>query len=138
VGIQGKVVAVAGESLEVMLGGLRVRADLEDVSLRDTQGAPTPIRPAPAPPPVTEHRAPGMELNLRGMTVDEALTDLDRYLDSAFLARLPFVRIIHGKGTGRLRTAIREALRAHSLVTAIQEAGEAEGGEGVTIARLAS
>jgi len=138
VGIQGKVVAVSGENLEVMVGALRVRADVEDVALREVPAAALPARSAPPPPPVPERRPPGMELNLRGMTVEEALIDLDRYLDSAFLARLPFVRIIHGKGTGRLRTAIREALRAHSLVSSVQEAGEAEGGEGVTLARLAS
>jgi DNA mismatch repair protein MutS2 len=138
VGIQGKVVAVSGESLEVMVGALRVRADWEDVALREPPAASPPARSAPPSPPAPERRPPGMELNLRGMTVEEALIDLDRYLDSAFLSRLPFVRIIHGKGTGRLRTAIREALRAHSLVSSVQEAGEAEGGEGVTIARLAS
>ncbi len=138
VGIQGKVVAVSGENLELMVGALRVRAEFGDVALREAPAATPPARSAPPTPPAPERRPPGMELNLRGMTVEEALIDLDRYLDSAFLARLPFVRIIHGKGTGRLRTAIREALRAHSLVSSVQEAGEAEGGEGVTIARIAS
>jgi DNA mismatch repair protein MutS2 len=140
VGVPGKVVAVSGDSLEMMVGALRVRADVNDVAIREASAPPAsvPARPPPAPSPAPERRTPGMELDLRGMTVDEALVDLDRYLDSAFLAHLPFVRIIHGKGTGRLRVAIREALRAHSLVAGLQEAGEAEGGEGVTIARLAS
>ena len=138
VGIQGKVVAVSGENLELMVGALRVRAEFGDVALREAPAATPPARSAPPTPPAPERRPPGMELNLRGLTVEEALVDLERYLDSAFLSRLPFVRIIHGKGTGRLRTAIREALRAHSLVASVQEAGEAEGGEGVTIARLAS
>ncbi len=94
VGVQGKVVAVAGDSLEVMLGALRVRAELEDVVLRDALAAAPPARPAPAPSPVSERRAPGMELNLRGMTVDEALIDLDRYLDFS-VSRAPTLRPHH-------------------------------------------
>jgi DNA mismatch repair protein MutS2 len=138
IGVPGKVVAVSGDDLEVMVGALRVRAELDDVVVRESPPAPEPPAPRAAPTAAPERHPPAMELDLRGTTVDEALIDLDRYLDSAFMARLPFVRIIHGKGTGRLRVAIREALRAHSLVAAVQEAGEAEGGEGVTIARLAS
>jgi DNA mismatch repair protein MutS2 len=77
-----------------------------------------------------------MELDLRGLTVDEMLVELDRYLDTAYLAGLPFVRIIHGKGTGALRQAVRDELRNHPLVGDFR-AGEAnEGGEGVTVAKL--
>jgi DNA mismatch repair protein MutS2 len=64
------------------------------------------------------------------------LIELERYIDSAALAGLPWVRIIHGKGSGRLRTAVREALRGHPQVAAIETPAENEGGEGVTIARL--
>ena len=77
-----------------------------------------------------------MELDLRGLTVDDMLIELDRYLDTAYLAGLPFVRIIHGKGTGALRQAVRDELRGHPLVSSFR-AGEAnEGGEGVTVAKL--
>jgi len=78
-----------------------------------------------------------MELDLRGRRADDALEALDRYLDSAFYAGLPFVRIIHGKGTGRLREVIRQALSDHAYVKSFEAGGEKEGGEGVTIARLA-
>lgn len=81
--------------------------------------------------------SPGMEIDLRGQRVEEGLEALDRYLESAYLAGLPFVRIIHGKGTGRLRTYIREALGDSARVKRWENAGDKEGGEGVTIAHLA-
>ncbi len=61
---------------------------------------------------------------------------LDRYLDTAYLASLPFVRLIHGKGTGALRQAVRDELRGHPLVSEFRAGDPAEGGEGVTVARL--
>ncbi len=80
--------------------------------------------------------SPGMELDLRGLTVDDMLVELDRYLDTAYLAGLPFVRIIHGKGTGALRQAVREQLRGHPLVGEFRAGEATEGGEGVTVAKL--
>jgi DNA mismatch repair protein MutS2 len=80
--------------------------------------------------------SPGMELDLRGMTVDDMLVEFDRYLDQAYLAGLPFVRIIHGKGTGALRQAVREQLRGHPLVAQFRSGENNEGGEGVTVAKL--
>jgi DNA mismatch repair protein MutS2 len=77
-----------------------------------------------------------MELDLRGKRGDEALDVLDRYLDSAYLAGLPFVRIIHGKGTGKLRSLVRQALGAHPHVASFEGGGDKEGGEGVTVAKL--
>jgi DNA mismatch repair protein MutS2 len=80
--------------------------------------------------------SPGMELDLRGLTVNDMLIELDRYLDTAYLAGLPFVRIIHGKGTGALRQAVREELRGHPLVGEFRTGENSEGGEGVTVAKL--
>jgi len=88
--------------------------------------------------PFSMAASPGIELDLRGKRADEALDALDRYLDAAFLAGLPFVRIIHGKGTGKLRESVRDALRNHHAVKSFEGGGEKEGGEGVTVARLAS
>lgn len=78
-----------------------------------------------------------MELDIRGRLVEDGLAELERYLDAAYLAGLPWVRIIHGKGTGRLREAIRQALRASSLVSSLESGQDGEGGEGVTVAKLA-
>lgn len=80
--------------------------------------------------------SPGIELDLRGQRADEALDQLERYLDAAYLARLPYVRIIHGKGTGRLRQAVREALGPHPHVSSFEAGGVSEGGDGVTVAKL--
>ena len=87
----------------------------------------------------TKHNAattPINEVHLRRLTVDEALIKLDRYLNNAFMAGLSQVKIIHGKGTGTLRQAVREQLAKHPLVSSYRPAGYGEGGEGVTIAEL--
>ena len=81
--------------------------------------------------------SPPAEIHLRRLTVDEALFRLDRYLNDAFLAGLPTVRVIHGKGTGTLRYAVRELLKEHPLVESFRPAGFGEGGGGVTVAELA-
>ena len=77
------------------------------------------------------------ELDLRGMTADEALPVLDVFLDNAFLANLPSVRIIHGKGTGALRTAVRDHLRRCKSVKRFRPGVYGEGEDGVTVAELA-
>ena len=75
---------------------------------------------------------------MRGMAVDEALEALDRYLDRAFMARLPYVRIVHGKGTGKLRAAVRQELKGHPHVNRYEAGGPGEGGDGVTVVFLES
>ncbi len=81
-------------------------------------------------------RAVAASLSLRGQTVDEALPEVDRYLDEAVLARLPQVTLIHGKGTGTLRRAVQDFLRGHPHVRAFRLGNPAEGGEGVTVVAL--
>ncbi len=76
------------------------------------------------------------ELHLRQLTIDEALPKLDQYLNDAFMAGLYQVMIIHGKGTGTLRQAVREKLSHHPLVESYRPAGYGEGGAGVTIVEL--
>jgi DNA mismatch repair protein MutS2 len=77
-----------------------------------------------------------MEINLIGRTVDEATEELEKYLDRAFLAGLPRVRVIHGHGAGILRRALREFLKSHPHVAGIEEAPQNEGGQGATIVEL--
>lgn len=134
----GTVTALTATEAEVKVGRLRVRAKLEEVELRGGAEAPSPApaRPAPiASQPKPE--SPGLEIDLRGKTVEEALPELEQYLDQAYYAELPWVRVIHGKGTGKLRQAVRDYLRTSTLVKSQATAAENEGGEGVTIARLA-
>ena len=82
-------------------------------------------------------KSPGLELNLRGKLVDEGLDELERYLERAYSAGLLFVRIVHGKGTGRMRDAVRNALKASSYVASFEEPKDNEGGAGVTVAKMA-
>jgi len=78
------------------------------------------------------------ELHLRRLTVDEALLKLDQYLDNAFMTGLYQVRVVHGKGTGTLRQAVREQLAKHPLVKSYRPGNYGEGGAGVTIVELVS
>jgi DNA mismatch repair protein MutS2 len=77
-----------------------------------------------------------MEINLIGRTVDEATGELEKYLDHAFLAGLPRVRVIHGHGAGILRRGVREFLKGHPHVATIAEAPQNEGGQGATLVEL--
>ena len=133
-GASGEVVGVVGNDVEVKVGGFRVRLAQSRVELRERGQLPAVQIQAggaqPKPP------SPGMELDLRGLTVDDMLIELDRYLDTAYLAGLPFVRLIHGKGTGALRQAVRDELRGHPLVGEFRAGENSEGGEGVTVAKL--
>jgi DNA mismatch repair protein MutS2 len=76
------------------------------------------------------------ELHLIGRTTDEARDLVERYLDDAFMAGLPSVRLVHGKGTGALRKTVRGLLQAHPLVESFREGEPAEGGAGATVATL--
>ena len=76
------------------------------------------------------------EINLLGRTVDEALSELDKYLDDAYLSHAPSVRIVHGKGTGALRQAVHQYLRRISYVKSFHLGEYGEGDSGVTIAEF--
>jgi len=77
-----------------------------------------------------------MEINLIGRTVDEATGELEKYLDRAFLAGLPRIRVIHGHGAGILRRGVREFLKSHPHVATFAEAPQNEGGQGATLVEL--
>lgn len=129
----GEALSTVGEDgrVDVQFGSLRMKVYVDRIDRIET---PTPSGErikVPMGPPVS------MELDLRGQRAEAALEQFETYLDSAFRAGLPFVRIIHGKGTGALRAAIREALAHHPLVRKYESAAANEGGEGVTIALLA-
>jgi DNA mismatch repair protein MutS2 len=132
-GTTGQVTSLDGESVEVQVGTFGVRVEKSDLERR---GRRKPAEPEPRRVPAVAHSSPGMELDLRGQRVEEILPRLDKYLDDAFLAGIPFVRIIHGKGTGTLRQAVQQELRDHPLVKSYRPGEEGEGGSGVTVAYL--
>lgn len=138
----GVVTALTTTDAEVQVGRMRVRAKLDELALRgapEAEEASSKIQDSKSKiqNPKSQAPSPGLELDLRGQTVDEALPKLERYLDSAYYAGLPWGRIIHGKGTGKLRQAIREFLRSNPLVKSHQSGEETEGGDGVTVVKLA-
>ena len=136
VGDPGILLAIDDKGIaEVAAGPLRLRVP------RDS------LRPAPAPAtggPVRSARplvtasaaAVPLQLDLRGARAEEALAVLDRYLNDVALAGHDRVRIVHGKGTGALRNAVREVLARHPLVREHASAGATEGGDGATVVRL--
>ena len=133
---EGVVTEIGPNEIEVQIGRLRVRARSDEV----VAAGRSESRPAPREMPgVASSRgiSVGLDLDLRGWTADEALAELERRLDAAVRAGIPFLRVIHGKGTGRLRQAVRQALRDSPYVAAVEAVSEAEGGEGVTRVRLA-
>jgi len=124
--------------LDVKLGSLRARINVRQIERvekgergnGDGRGAAPPASRLPMPtiPP---------ELDLRGLTVDEALLLIDQHLDEAARAGVRELRIIHGKGTGTLRRAVREMLSKHALVQGHAAAQPRGGGDGVTVVELA-
>lgn len=78
------------------------------------------------------------ELDLHALTVDEAIAKLDRYLHDSFRSGYYTVRIVHGKGTGTLRNAVRQYLEGHSLVKSFRWGEPREGGIGVTVVELSA
>ena len=123
-------------TLRLQAGILTITAKQEEVRVvegetqkkveRQVNSARAKLRSAGAP----------AQVDLRGMTVDEALAALDLYLDNAMLARLESVTIIHGKGTGAVRRAVREHLKRSRYVKSFRPGRFGEGEDGVTVAEL--
>ncbi len=144
------IITVLGEGeAEVQIGNLRVRAQLEDLETQrvsasaSTEGekgelSKTKFTHSRSETPTPFYPSPGLELDIRGQRAEDALDALERYIENAYLAGMPFVRIIHGKGTGRLRQVVREALKKSPHVQRMENGGENEGGEGVTVAHIHS
>jgi DNA mismatch repair protein MutS2 len=128
-GQEGEIIGIADDSADIQMGTLKVRQPL--ISLRR-------LGRARAVPPPKAIGAPAgnipFEIDLRGHRVEESEAELEPFLDAAYRANLPFVRIIHGKGTGTLRTAVRRHLAAHPAIVRFEFGKASEGGDGVTLA----
>jgi len=132
----GQVTALEGNEAEVQAGRLRLRVKTSELTWQAPPPEPEPSDSAASVLASGIPESPGVEVDLRGLSSDEALPRVDKHLDAAALAGLPWVRIIHGHGTGVLRRAVREMLRQHPLVKGYEAGRSQEGGEGVTVARL--
>ncbi|MBX3062085.1 MAG: endonuclease MutS2 [Anaerolineae bacterium] len=141
---EGEIAELTPTEAEVIIGRLRVRVKLDEIEKRNREESRRASRSQGKPAAAVEERdaprrlgqSPGLELDLRGERVEEALERIEGYLDAAYMAGLPFVRIIHGKGTGALRQAVRDVLRNNPLVQKYERGGEREGGDGVTVVNL--
>jgi DNA mismatch repair protein MutS2 len=139
-GLDGVICGVSSEDVEVQVGSMRLRTRQDEIERRSS----APVVEKPVEPPSrsfsgtgsTMAPSPGMEIDLRGQRAEDALIAMERYIESAYLAGMPFVRIIHGKGTGKLRQVLRDALRASPHVTRWEDGLRNEGGEGVTVAHI--
>lgn len=138
---EGTVTELDQNDAVVQVGTLRVRAKLHELQKR-TKSQKRQIKRGhvrqyeDSETVIPLGKSPGLELDLRGQRVEESLERLEAYVDSAYTAGLPFARIIHGKGTGALRKAVREFLEHHVLISKVETAHPNEGGDGVTIIHM--
>jgi DNA mismatch repair protein MutS2 len=132
-GQEGEVLSVSDGLADVSLGSLKTRQPLDALErlgrARPSQQERVVYKSAAAAPI-------NMELDLRGYRASEVDELLERYIESAWRAGLPWVRIIHGKGTGALRQVVREFLSQHPAVMKNELAPQEQGGDGATIATL--
>jgi len=136
-GVEGTVTAIDGDQFEVQAGAVRLRLMAQDISRRNVVEESLPVQEKPAEKKgrtmLPSIAGVPMELDLRGLRVEDALDKLDHYLEQSFSSGLPFGRIIHGKGTGALRETVRDTLRHSPYVTRWERGGDNEGGDGVSV-----
>jgi DNA mismatch repair protein MutS2 len=129
-------------NFEVSVGPMKMRASIEDISEVESVKVVTPLEAARKRGGITVATANNdtdymtSEINVIGRTADEAQTEVERFIDRAFLAGLPRIRIVHGTGMGVLRRTLREYLRSHPHVTTITEPPQNQGGQGATEVEL--
>jgi DNA mismatch repair protein MutS2 len=119
--------------VDVSFGGLRARVGLGQI-VRVEKASPRPAERISLP------SAPSYaaeQIEVRGQTLDEALPRIEKFLDDGFRAGVPRLRVVHGKGTGKMRNAVRQMLTRHPLVKGFEFASPQEGGEGVTVVEMA-
>lgn len=134
---EGEVLEVGREKVLVQSGIFKTRVKMGDLMLTEKKKKPKPVSQRSVYR--TTSRADAdvtTELDLRGQTVDEALMNLGLFIDKCVLNNIPEIRIIHGKGTGALRSAVTQELRHHPNIKAFRLGVYGEGENGVTIAEL--
>jgi len=130
------------KTFEASIGPMKMRAAIDDIAEVESVKVVTPLEAARKRGGVTVGTANNdtdymaSEINVIGRTADEAQTEVERFLDRAFLAGLPRIRIVHGTGMGVLRRTLREYLRSHPHVTTITEPPQNQGGQGATEVEL--
>lgn len=139
-GVEGYVVSIPDNkgNLFVQCGIIKSKVNIRDLSLAQEEDITIPARLKSQSSKIKMSKSLSVstEINLLGMTCDEAISALDKYLDDAYVAHLPSVRIVHGKGTGALRKAVSDHLRRQSYIKSFRLGEFGEGDAGVTIAEF--
>jgi DNA mismatch repair protein MutS2 len=132
-GVRGTIVAVEGDEAEVAgPGGLRVRVPLDRLRPDANPAAPAHAGEPPVRVVASVRSDSRDELDVRGLRAEEAREAVSSFIDEAVLAGLPAVRVVHGRGTGALRAAVRAELKAHTLV----RGHESDSADGATVVDL--
>lgn len=128
-------------NLFVQCGIIRSQTNINDIVLMEDEPVTKPSftpRSGSGSMKMSKSYSISPEINLLGKTVDEALAELDKYLDDAYLSHLSNVRIVHGKGTGALRKAVQGHLKKVKYIDSFRQGEHGEGDAGVTIATFKS
>jgi DNA mismatch repair protein MutS2 len=127
---------------EVEMGAMKMKIARDDIAevLAGAQASESPVKAARARGITVSLESEGAnvpsEINVIGRTVDDASREVEKFVDRAFLAGLPRVRVVHGSGMGILRKALRQLLQKHPHVESVAEAPQNEGGGGATVVEL--
>jgi DNA mismatch repair protein MutS2 len=133
---------IGDNHFDVEIGSMKMRIAREDIAEVQARVSDSPVQAARARgisvtlQSETSALAMSTEINVIGRTVDEATSDVEKFVDHAFLAGMPRVRIVHGSGMGILRKALRQYLQKHPHVESVTEPPSNEGGGGATVVEL--
>jgi len=132
----GTVLFVHRDELEIDAGGVKLRLPARETVLIDAAPEARTAASSGWSADLEERTGAADRLNLLGMRVDEALAEVERFIDRAGYQNLQQVTVIHGLGTGALKAAVTEYLKGHALVASLRPGEPSEGGAGVTVAEL--
>jgi DNA mismatch repair protein MutS2 len=140
-GRTGRVVRkIDDNQFEVEIGVMKMRIQRDDIAAVVASVHDSPVKAARAPGVSVslekEDQNVPSEINVIGRTVDEATDEVEKFVDRAFLAGLPRIRVVHGSGMGILRKALRQFLQKHPHVESVTEPPQNQGGAGATVVEL--
>jgi DNA mismatch repair protein MutS2 len=125
---------------EVEIGVMKMKIARDDIAEVLVRATDSPVKAARARGVSVSLEKEGQsvpsEINVIGRTVDDATAEVEKFVDRAFLAGLPRVRVVHGSGMGILRKALRQYLQKHPHVESVSEPSQNEGGGGATVVEL--
>ncbi|MBU6145086.1 MAG: endonuclease MutS2 [Paenibacillaceae bacterium] len=136
-GLCGTIVDIHGDEAIVQIGVMKTKTHRNQLADASVQQLQAPSVKSPRPPSHSDaQRAVRTHIDVRGMNAEDALVEIDRWLDEVLRDGVPFATIIHGKGTGVLRTRVLQFVRAHRSVASVRLGAHGEGGDGVTVVAL--